>query len=80
MAEAVVVDVAREFGGEVQVVAHDIFQMYAGDVRVRKQRHQGRFAFIVLILRDAPVVHRVSEAKTRQHLALRKAQPFSNRE
>src|SRR5688572_14389204 len=80
VAEAVVADVAGEFGGKVQVVAYDVFEVYSRGVRVGKQGHQRRFAFVVLILRDAAVVHRIREAKPRQHLTLRKTKPFPNRE
>ena len=79
MAQALVADVAGEFGGKVQVVAHDVFEMNARDVRVGEQRHQRGLAFVVLVLGDAAVVHRIFQTESREHLALRETKPFSNR-
>lgn len=78
MAKAFVVDVAGELGREVQVVAHDVFKMDPGYMGVGEQCYQCRFAFVVLILRDAPVVHRIFETEPGKHLALRETKPFSN--
>ena len=37
MAQALVADVAGEFGGKVQVVAHDVFKMHCGHMGVGQQ-------------------------------------------
>jgi len=77
MAQALVVDVAGEFCGEIEIVADDVFEMDAGDVCIGEERHQGWFAFVVLVLRDATVVHRLFKTEPREHLALRKSQALA---
>src|SRR6185295_4470741 len=56
----------------------DVFEVDAGDACVGEERVEVGFAFVVFVLGDAAVVHRVFETEPHQHLRLRQAKRFTN--
>src|ERR1051325_244885 len=68
--EAAVVDVAGELAWQFEIVVDDIFEVDARRAGVGEQGHEGRFAFVLFVFGDAPVVHRVRQSESLEHLRL----------
>src|SRR5215203_4494152 len=47
--------------------------MNTGSAGISEQGHEGGFAFVLFVLRDAAVMHRVSKPETFEHLRLRQS-------
>src|ERR1043165_7000675 len=61
--DAAVVNGAGKFAWQLEAVVDDIFEVDTRCTSIGKQRHQGRLTFVLLVLGNAAVVHRVAESE-----------------